>query len=156
MRLLLLSVAGRVPAWVEAGWEDYARRLGGRVKLELLALRPVPRGPGTVLPAALAEEGRRLERAIPRGAHVVALDERGTQWSTRELAARLGVWEAAHAEVALLVGGADGLAPALREAAAERWSLSRLTLPHALVRVLVAEQIYRAWSLAQGHPYHRD
>lgn len=155
MRITLLSVAGRLPAWVDSGYETYAGRLRGRVQLQLLNVRPGS-GAGRPAPQRCAEQAARLRKALPRGAHVVALDETGECWNSRQLAAQLADWEARHAEVALLVGGADGLDAALRAEAAQCWSLSPLTLPHALVRVLVAEQLYRAWSLLQGHPYHRD
>ena len=106
--------------------------------------------------ALMAAEGARIEAALPRGVRRVALDERGERVTTRELAARLGVWQRGGRDVALLVGGPDGLDAALKEGADERLRLSDLTLPHAFVRVLLAEALYRAWSLAAGHPYHRE
>lgn len=154
MRIHLLSVSRRVPDWVEAGYQDYARRLGGGLQLHVVA--PVHRSRGIDTARAKAEEGARLLAAVPARSRVVALDVRGRAWSTAELAKRLEHWRAEAPEVALLVGGADGLAPACLERAEEQWSLSPLTLPHGLVRVLVAEQIYRAWSLIHNHPYHRQ
>ena len=150
----LLVASGRQPAWVEAGFDEYAKRLRGRVRVELravaLAGHSVPRA------RAVAEEGRRLLAASPKGAHVVVLDERGSAWSTRALAARLEHWMGLGAPVALLIGGPDGLSSECLARADERWCVSPLTLPHGLVRVIVAEALYRALSLLEGHPYHRD
>lgn len=155
LRLHLCTVSSRAPAWVEAGYDDYAARIASGLSLSLVAVRPAVRSAGALITALVAEEAARLRRAVPRGALVVALDEAGESWTTHELAAVLRGWQESASDVALLVGGADGLDPALRAEAARRWSLSPLTLPHALVRVVVAEQIYRAWSLLHGHPYHR-
>ena len=124
------------------------------LKLELKAVKTEPRGSRTV-EQLMAAERERIEAAIPRGAHVVALDERGTALTTAALAARLKTWQLDAADVALVIGGPDGLDPALRASAHERIRLSDLTLPHAMVRVLLAEQLYRAWSITQNHPYHR-
>ncbi|ROR34868.1 23S rRNA (pseudouridine(1915)-N(3))-methyltransferase RlmH [Inmirania thermothiophila] len=151
MRVHLLSVAARVPSWVAEGYRDYARRLGRGLELRLREIRPAGGEPAR----ARAEEGRRLLAAVPRGARLVALDERGELWDTRGLARRLAAWAAEGRDLALAVGGAEGLDGAVLGQAELRWSLSPLTLPHALVRVIVAEQLYRAWSLLGGHPYHR-
>lgn len=155
MRLTLITASNRQPRWITEGFDDYARRLRAPVTLELKEL-PLGRRTASAPPqAALAREGERMLAALPRDAHVVALDERGSAWSTAELAARLNAWRADGRPVCLLVGGPDGLAPPCVERAAERWSLSPLTLPHGLVRVVVAEALYRAASLLEGHPYHR-
>jgi len=155
VRLRLVVVGTRVPAWVSEGFESYRRRLSRECQLELIQVPAVHRGRNADTGRALQEEAERLLRAA-RGARPVALDEHGEQIDTRQLAAWLRAWMAEGRDVALLVGGADGLAPACLAAAERCWSLSRLTLPHALVRVVVAEQCYRAWSLIAGHPYHRD
>lgn len=155
MRLLLAAIGQKMPAWVEAAWQDYAGRLPPHLKLEL-AERPVSPWAGRGDAArGMREEARSLRAAIPDNAWRVALDERGQAWTTEQLSQRLASWQALGRPVALLVGGPDGLEPALRAAADQRWSLSPLTLPHPMVRVIVAEQLYRAWSLLANHPYHR-
>lgn len=155
MRLLVVAVGQRVPDWAQTAWDDYAKRFPPELRLELKAVKTEPRASKT-LPALLAAERERIEAAIPRGARVVALDERGTALSTVALAARLKTWPLENDAVALVIGGPDGLDPAFRQAAHERVRLSDLTLPHAMVRVLLAEQLYRAWSINAGHPYHRE
>jgi 23S rRNA (pseudouridine1915-N3)-methyltransferase len=155
MRLLVVAVGQRVPDWAQAAWDDYAKRFPPELRLELKAVKTEPRASRTV-PALLAAERERIEAAIPRGARVVALDERGTALTTQALAVRLKEWQLENHAVALVIGGPDGLDPALRQAAHERVRLSDLTLPHAMVRVLLAEQLYRAWSIHTGHPYHRE
>ena len=155
MRLLVVAVGQRVPDWAQAAWDDYAKRFPPESKLELKAVKTEPRGSKT-LPTLLAAERERIEAAIPKGARIVALDERGTTLTTLALAAKLKDWQLENDVVALVIGGPDGLDPAFRKAAHERIRLSDLTLPHAMVRVLLAEQLYRAWSINAGHPYHRE
>ncbi|NIR30047.1 MAG: 23S rRNA (pseudouridine(1915)-N(3))-methyltransferase RlmH [Gammaproteobacteria bacterium] len=155
MRIHLLAVGRRMPRWVHAGYDDYARRLPPECSLLLVEIPPARRTRTGEARRALAREGELLLRAIPDAARVVALDERGAGWRTRELAHRLSHWMQEGRDLALLVGGPDGLAPACLERADARWSLSPLTLPHGLARIIVAEQIYRAWSLLHRHPYHR-
>lgn len=155
MRLLVVAVGQRVPDWAQAAWDDYAKRFPPELRLELKAVKTEPRASKT-LPVLLAAERQRIEAAIPKGARVVALDERGTALTTMALAARLKAWPLENDAVALVIGGPDGLDPAFRQAAHERIRLSDLTLPHAMVRVLLAEQLYRAWSINAGHPYHRE
>lgn len=155
MKLLIVAVGQRVPDWAQTAYNDYAKRLPPELKPELKAVKAEPRA-GKTLAALLAAERGRIEAAIPRGAQVVALDERGTRLTTPALAERLRGWQLVGDAVALLIGGPDGLDPVLRQTAHERIRLSELTLPHALVRVLLIEQLYRAWSLHAGHPYHRE
>lgn len=155
MRIHLLAVGRRLPAWVQAGYAEFSRRLPPECRLILTEIEPGARGKGRDPQRAMTEEGARLLAALPKAALVVALDEHGRQWSSAELAQRLQAWLQGGRDVALLIGGADGLAPEVKARAEARWSLSRLTLPHALVRVLVAEQLYRAWSILTQHPYHR-
>src|SRR3954463_16466678 len=155
MRLLVVAVGQRVPDWAQAAWDDYAKRFPPELRLELKAVKTEPRASRT-LPALLQAERERIEAAIPKGARVVALDERGTALTTMALAARLKAWPLENDVVTLVIGGPDGLDPAFRQAAHERIRLSDLTLPHAMVRVLLAEQLYRAWSINAGHPYHRE
>jgi 23S rRNA (pseudouridine1915-N3)-methyltransferase len=142
-------------AWVEAGYHDYAKRLPPECSLRLVEIEPGHRGRGASTQVARGAEGDRLLAAIPRGAQVVALDQRGHAWSTQQLADRLAAWMAEGRDLALLVGGPDGLSDACRQQAHRLWSLSQLTFPHPLVRVILAEQLYRAWSILKGHPYHR-
>ena len=155
MRLLVVAVGQRVPDWAQAAWDDYAKRFPPEMRLELKAVKTEPRASRT-LPALLAAERERIEAAIPKGARIVALDERGTTLTTLALAAKLKDWQLENDVVALVIGGPDGLDPAFRKAAHERIRLSDLTLPHAMVRVLLSEQLYRAWSINSGHPYHRE
>lgn len=155
MRLLVVAVGQRVPDWAQVAWDDYAKRFPPELRLELKAVKTEPRASKT-LPALLAAERERIEAAIPKGARVVALDERGTALTTMALAGKLKDWQLENDTVALVIGGPDGLEPAFRQAAHERVRLSDLTLPHAMVRVLLAEQLYRAWSINAGHPYHRE
>lgn len=155
MRLLVVAVGQRVPDWAQSAWDDYARRLPPELRLELKAVKTEPRA-SKALATLLAAERERIAAAIPKGARIVALDERGTALTTMALAARLKAWPLENDTVALVIGGPDGLEPAFRAAAHERIRLSDLTLPHAMVRVLLAEQLYRAWSINAGHPYHRE
>jgi 23S rRNA (pseudouridine1915-N3)-methyltransferase len=155
VRLLVVAVGQRVPDWAQAAWDDYAKRFPPELRLELKAVKTEPRA-SKALPTLLAAERERIAAAIPRGARVVALDERGTSLTTVALAAKLKAWPLENDTVALVIGGPDGLEPAFRDAAHERIRLSDLTLPHAMVRVLLAEQLYRAWSINAGHPYHRE
>ena len=155
MRIRLLAVGARQPRWVADGFAEYAKRLPRQCALELVEIPAERRGAGVTPTVAIAREGDRMLRALPAKARTIALDERGEQLDTLGLAAQLERWMRGGGDVALLVGGPDGLAEECLARAELRWSLSRLTLPHGLVRVLVAEQIYRAWSITAGHPYHR-
>lgn len=155
MRVRLLTVSNKQPAWVVAGSAEYGKRLPREWRFEVVEIRPEPRSGGGGKERLLAAEAARLQRALGPRERLVALDERGEPWTTQELAARLARWQRDGGDVAFVAGGADGLAVDLLAAAAHRVSLSALTLPHGLVRVLVAEQLYRAASLLDGHPYHR-
>ncbi len=155
MRLLIVAVGQRLPDWAQSAWADYAKRFPAELKVELKAVKTEPRGSRS-LPSLLAAERERIEAALPKGCRVVALDERGTALSTVALADKLRTWQLDADDVALVIGGPDGLEPAFRQAAHERIRLSDLTLPHALVRVLLIEQLYRAWSINAKHPYHRE
>ena len=155
MRLWIVAVGQRVPDWAQTAYDDYAKRFPHEIKVELKAVKTEPRGSKTVETIYAAERGR-IGAAIPRGTRVVVLDERGTSLTTKALAERLQGWQLSGDDVALVIGGPDGLEPAFRQAAHERIRLSDLTLPHAMVRVLLIEQLYRAWSVNAGHPYHRE
>lgn len=154
MLLRIVAVGQRVPDWAQTAWDDYAKRFPPEIRVELKAVKTEPRGSKT-LETLYAAERARIEAAVPKGARVVALDERGEALGTQALARRLTLWQE-QGDVALLIGGPDGLDPALREAAHERIRLSDLTLPHAFARVLLIEQLYRAWSINAKHPYHRE
>ena len=156
MRLLLASVGQRPPAWAETAYDDFAKRFPPELRLELKAVKAEPRTSGKTAAQLMAAEAQRLEAAIPKGARRVVLDEHGGRLSTQQLAARLRFWLGDGRDVALLVGGPDGLDPALKASADETLRLSDLTLPHAFVRVLLAEALYRAWSVTANHPYHRE
>jgi 23S rRNA (pseudouridine1915-N3)-methyltransferase len=152
-----------MPRWVDEGFAEYAKRLPPSCALSLVEIEPAQRGKGgqrgqpseAERERLLAIEGRRLLKAVSTDRLAIALDVRGKSWSTETLATELRGWLASGHDVALLVGGADGLHESCLERAQQRWSLSALTFPHALVRVILAEQIYRAWTILQGHPYHR-
>ena len=156
MRVRILAVGTRMPAWVDAGVDDYARRLRTQWKFELLEIAAGKRSASQPAERAIAAEGERVLAALRPGEHAIALDERGVSMTTRELAGRLAAGERDGRDLALLLGGPDGHAPAVRQRATEAWSLSKLTLPHGLARLLLAEQLYRAQSLLLNHPYHRD
>ena len=156
MRVRVIAVGTRMPAWVRSACQDYLARLGAHLNVTIVEIEPGARSPGSTPAKAIATEAKRLLAALRPGEHVVALDERGTQFTTRELSAWLGARKQAGEDLALLIGGPDGLAPEVLARSHARWSLSKLTLPHALVRVLLAEQLYRAQSILTNHPYHRD
>ncbi len=144
-----------MPDWVDAGFREYSKRLPQECRLNLIEVPASSRSKTTNLVRALKEEGDRLLNAVPKNCLVIALEVSGRQHSTESLAEEMRAWMSQGRDVSLLIGGADGLAPACLERAEKRWSLSRLTFPHPLVRVVLAEQIYRAWSVLIGHPYHR-
>jgi len=156
LRLSLLTASNRQPEWVDDGAADYAKRVRGRCTLEIKTLPLARRTSSTPIERAIADEGERLLAAVPSGAHVVALDERGKPWTTKDLATKLDGWMRIGAPVFLLIGGPDGLSPACAKRAHERWCLSPLTLPHGLAKIVAAEALYRAWSLLERHPYHRE
>lgn len=155
MRVRLLAVGTRMPAWVTEGVEEYRKRLPRDFALQVEEIAPGPRGKNTDPARAMAREAERIRARLRGDEHVVALEVGGKPWSTERLTEQAEAWRLAGRDVALLVGGPDGLATELSAAADQRWSLSPLTLPHPLVRILLAEQLYRAWTLMVGHPYHR-
>ena len=156
MRLLIVAVGQRVPDWAQTAYDDYAKRFPPELKVELKAVKTEPRAGGRTTEQVKAAERQRLETTVPKGVRRVALDEHGTSLTTVALAARLRQWQLGGEDVALMIGGPDGLDPLLIQAADERIRVSDLTLPHAMVRVLLIEQLYRAWSINAGHPYHRE
>ena len=155
MRIHLIAVGNRMDAWVEQGYEEFAKRLPIDCVLQLVEIPALKRGKNADIARITRDEGHKMLAAIPKGAKVIALDVQGRQNTTQELAAVLAEWMQSGQDVALLVGGPEGLAPECLARAEEKWSLSKLTLPHPLVRIVVAEQLYRAWSILKNHPYHR-
>jgi 23S rRNA (pseudouridine1915-N3)-methyltransferase len=144
-----------MPKWVTEGYQEYAKRLPRECSLVLKEIDPAKRNKSAKPQQMMEEEAKRIQAAIPKGAHVVALDVLGKSWSTETLSENMKDWLQGGQDIALLIGGPDGLSPSCLQLARQRWSLSALTMPHPLVRVLLAEQLYRGWTLIQGHPYHR-
>jgi len=155
VRAHILTVAERAPAWVKLGFEEYSRRLAQKLPLTLTELALGPRGKSLDTQRAIADEGQRMLAAIPQKSRVVALDGRGEGWSSELLSKQLASWMMDGRDLCFLIGGPDGLAPQCLRVAHQKWSLGALTLPHALVRIVLAEQLYRALSMLGNHPYHR-
>jgi 23S rRNA (pseudouridine1915-N3)-methyltransferase len=155
MKLYIVAVGQKVPDWAQTAYDDYAKRFPADLPVILKTVKTEPRGSKT-LETLYAAERSRIEAALPKNAHVVVLDERGTHLTTQALAQKIKNWQMQGDDVALVIGGPDGLDPAFKAAAKERVRLSDLTLPHAMVRVLLIEQLYRAWSINANHPYHRE
>ena len=155
MRAFLIAVGERMPAWVTEGYSEYAKRLSHELPLQLVEISTKARGKNNDLARVVADEGAAMLAAIPKGAHVVALDGRGKSLSSEQVAEQLARWRMQGSDLAFLIGGPEGLAPAALERAHLHWSLGPATLPHPLVRIILAEQLYRAVSLLNNHPYHR-
>ncbi len=156
MRISVLAVGTRMPSWVTQGVEEYCKRLPRELKLQWREIPLARRGQGAKPEQLREREGEQLLKAVPPGDKVIALDVLGKRITTEQLAQQLEAWQMSGDNYSLLVGGPDGLSPQCLERAAARWSLSDLTLPHPLVRVLLAEQLYRAWTITVNHPYHRE
>ena len=156
MKLLVVAVGQRQPAWADAAWADFAKRFPPEMRLELAPVKAESRSGGKTAAQCMAAEAQRIDAACPKGAWRVVLAEAGTRRTTTQLAERVQAWRHGGRDVALLVGGPDGLQPDLQQTADETLRLSDLTLPHAFARVLLAEALYRAWTLSTGHPYHRE
>lgn len=156
MDIHLIAIGKNMPAWVQRGYQEYAKRLSQDCHLQLIEISAGKRGKNAAIDRILQEEGERMLAAIPKNNYVIALDVQGAQWDTPTLAQQLQKWQLDGRSVSLLVGGPEGLAPACYAKAEQKWSLSKLTLPHPLVRIVLAEQLYRAWSILHHHPYHRD
>jgi len=156
MKLWVVAVGQRQPAWADTAWAEFAKRFPAEMRLELKALKAEPRSTGRTAAQCMAAEAQRFEAALPKGVRRIVLDEHGTRLTTQQLADRLRIWQGDGRDAALLIGGPDGLDPALKASADETLRLSDLTLPHAFARVLLAEALYRSWSVLQGHPYHRE
>ncbi|MEX2353104.1 MAG: 23S rRNA (pseudouridine(1915)-N(3))-methyltransferase RlmH [Gammaproteobacteria bacterium] len=156
MRISIVAVGRRMPDWVQAGFKEYKKRLSHELALELIEVLPARRSKNSLEDKLKQEEAEAILRAVPENTRIIALDETGRKQTTKKLAACLGNWARDGEHICFIIGGADGLAAAVLKKADETWSLSDYTLPHALVRVILAEQLYRAWSLLKGHPYHRE
>lgn len=155
MNIHLIAIGERMPRWVNDGYHEYAKRLPAECALNLVEIPAGKRGKNADVARITRDETERMLNAVPRGAYVIALEVGGRSWSTAQLAQQLDDWMSSGRDLALLVGGPDGLGEPARSRAAQLWSLSPLTLPHPLVRVVLAEQLYRAWSILRNHPYHR-
>lgn len=155
MKIRLLAVGGKMPVWVSQGFNEYIKRLPAEMTFELVELPLGHRGKGADKARAIKQEGDAMLAAIPKSDRVIALEVQGKSWSTERLAEQIRDWQMDGRNISLLVGGPDGLDPRCVQAADQKWSLSALTLPHPLVRVILAEQVYRAWTVIQGHPYHK-
>ncbi|QLF94241.1 23S rRNA (pseudouridine(1915)-N(3))-methyltransferase RlmH [Pseudomonas sp. ABC1] len=155
MKLKLIAVGSKMPRWVEDGWQEYAKRLPGELSLELVEIGLHTRGKNADVTRLIRQEGDAMLSKVLPGERIVTLEVTGRPWSTEQLAAELDRWRLDARPVNLMVGGPEGLAPQVCARSEQRWSLSPLTLPHPLVRILVGEQIYRAWTLLSGHPYHK-
>lgn len=156
MKLQLVAVGTKMPAWVTSGFEEYQRRFPRDLKLELVEIPAGKRGKNADIERILHREGEQMLEAIAKSARIVTLDIPGRPWTTPQVAEQLTRWQHDGRDVAILIGGPEGLAPACKVAAEQSWSLSPLTLPHPLVRIVVAESLYRAWSINNNHPYHRE
>ncbi len=155
MQINLISVGNKMPSWVEQGYEEYAKRMPRECELVLKEVMPGKRGKNSDVARIVRDEGERMIQAVPSKTHIVTLDIPGKPWTTTDLSVAMKRWMESGQNVALMIGGPEGLADSVRDKANESWSLSKLTFPHPLVRILVAEQLYRAWSILNKHPYHR-
>jgi 23S rRNA (pseudouridine1915-N3)-methyltransferase len=155
VKIHLLAVGTKMPGWVTTAFAEYTKRMPRECSVELKEIAPAHRGKSGNPDKYKADEAKQIVAAIPKGAHLVALDERGKPWTTKQLSQQLEHWMQQGQDVALIVGGPDGLDRSVMQQAQQTWSLSPLTLPHPMVRILLAEQLYRAWTILQGHPYHR-
>jgi 23S rRNA (pseudouridine1915-N3)-methyltransferase len=154
MHIYILSVCGKAPSWVMEGFNTYTKRLPKEISLTLKEIPAGNRGTNSVA-KCLEQEAKQLLAAIPKQSHVIALDEHGALWDSVQLSKKLSDWQMHSQTICLLIGGPDGFHPSIHAHVHDTWSLSKLTLPHALIRVILAEQIYRAWTLLNKHPYHR-
>lgn len=156
MKLFIVTVGHKMPDWITTGFNEYAKRMPREAKIELVEIKPEPRTTGKTTLQIMEAEAQRILAALPSGCRRIALDERGATPTTRQLAAQMKDWMSEGRDVAFIVGGADGLHDSVKQAAGQMMALSALTMPHAFVRVLLAEQLYRAHSMLHNHPYHRE
>lgn len=156
MRIHLVAVGKKMPEWVDSGFLEFRKRTPPELQVKLVEITPSVRNKTTPVKKNIKEEGERIQSAIPSNSRLIVLDEKGKTHSSIDLSKKMEKWFSQGQDIAIVIGGADGLDPVIKQQADETWSLSSFTLPHALVRVIVAEQIYRAWSILKGHPYHRE
>ncbi|MBD1572267.1 MULTISPECIES: 23S rRNA (pseudouridine(1915)-N(3))-methyltransferase RlmH [Vibrio] len=156
MKIQLIAVGTKMPKWVEAGFHEYQRRFPSDMPLDLVEIPAGKRGKNADIVRILQKEGEAMLSAVPKGNRIITLDIPGKRWDTIELATQLDSWKLDGRDVSILIGGPEGLSPACKSAADQSWSLSPLTLPHPIVRVIMAESLYRAWSVTTNHPYHRE
>ncbi|WP_094751691.1 23S rRNA (pseudouridine(1915)-N(3))-methyltransferase RlmH [Psychromonas sp. CD1] len=156
MRIQLIAVGTKMPDWIEKGYQEYARRFPKEMQLELVEIQPGKRGKNADIKRILKKEGQLTLAAIPKGNKIITLEVTGNSWTTEQLATEMRKWKLDGRNISLLIGGPEGLAPECIAKAEQRWSLSTLTLPHPLVRVITAESLYRAYTLTINHPYHRE
>ncbi|MCE2866615.1 MAG: 23S rRNA (pseudouridine(1915)-N(3))-methyltransferase RlmH [Burkholderiaceae bacterium] len=155
MQLIVAAVGHKMPAWIEAGFQEYAKRMPPECRLVLKEIKPIERSSGKNAETVMAQERTRIEAALPKGGRVIALDEHGVHMTTVQLSQQLSIWQQQGGDVSFVIGGADGLDAEFKKNADMLLRLSNMTLPHGLVRVILAEQLYRAWSILRNHPYHR-
>ncbi len=156
MKLLILAVGHKMPEWITSGFNEYTKRMPREATIALIEVKPEPRTTGKTVPQIMEAEAQRINAALPKDVTRIVLDERGTHLSTKQMAQKMGDWLGGGRDVAFIIGGADGLHESVRGSAQQLLALSALTLPHGMVRVLLAEQLYRAYSLLHNHPYHRE
>ena len=156
MKLLVIAIGHKMPEWITTGYNEYAKRMPRETKIELVELKPEPRTTGKSTAQIMAAEAQRILAALPPDCLRIALDEHGAAWTTRQLTDKMKDWMGSGRDVAFIIGGADGLHESVKKGAQQLLALSALTLPHSMVRVLLAEQLYRAHSLLHNHPYHRE
>ncbi len=155
MQLVIAAVGHKMPAWIDTGFQEYAKRMPPECRIILKEIKPVERSGSRTAETVMAQEREKIEAALPKGARVIALDERGRDWTSMQLSQQLVQWQQDGRDVVFVIGGADGLDPGFKAGADTLIRISSMTLPHGMVRVMLAEQLYRAWSITQNHPYHR-
>ncbi|MEK0435479.1 MAG: rRNA ((1915)-N(3))-methyltransferase RlmH [Pseudomonadota bacterium] len=155
MQLIVAAVGHKMPAWIDTGFQEYAKRMPPECRLVLKEIKPVDRATNKSAESVIAQERARIEAVLPKTGRVIALDERGTAMTTLELSQQLSIWQQHGGDVSFVIGGADGLDAEFKQNADSLLRLSNMTLPHGLVRIMLAEQLYRAWSILKNHPYHR-
>ena len=156
MRIHLIAVGKKMPEWVNSGFSEFSKRMPPELQINLIEVAPSIRNKSTPIDKNIKEEGERIQSTIPSNSMLIVLDEKGKKFSSIDLSNKMESWFPMGQDVSIVIGGADGIDPVIKQQADETWSLSSFTLPHALVRVVVAEQLYRAWSILKGHPYHRE
>jgi len=156
MKIHLIAVGKKMPEWINTGYSEFSKRMPPELQVNLIEITPSTRNKSTSIEKNIKEEGERIQSAIPDNSKLIVLDEKGKDFSSIALSKEMESWLPMGQDISIVIGGADGIDPVIKQQADEKWSLSSLTLPHALVRVVVAEQLYRAWSIMKGHPYHRE